>query len=289
LRDSLRLPHWLTRPLSDPEKTRNVRRALATHRLNTVCESARCPNRADCFAQGTATFMILGDHCTRDCGFCAVEHGTPARLDPDEPRRVAAAARDLGLGFVVITSVTRDDLPDGGARQFVATMDALRDAVPGVGVEVLVPDFGGSEEAIDEVLESSPNVFGHNIETVERLYPRVRVGADYERSLRVLERAARSDRVRSVKSALMLGLGEERDEIRTALVDMRAAGANIAYLGQYLRPSPAHAAVARFVPPAEFDEFARCGRSLGFDWISSGPFVRSSYRAESAAQAAADR
>ncbi len=289
MRESPRLPRWLTKPLSDPAKTRNVRRVLAAHRLNTVCESAMCPNRADCFARGTATFMILGDRCTRNCGFCAVDHGAPTGLDADEPRRVASAALDLGLEFVVVTSVTRDDLPDGGAGQFVDTVRALREAIPGAGVEVLVPDFGGSEDAIDAVLESSPDVFGHNVETVERLYPSVRAGADYRMSLRVLERAARSGRVANVKSAIMLGLGEGRDEIEATLGDIRGAGANIAYVGQYLRPSPSHATVVRYVRPTEFEELARYGRSLGFDWVSSGPFVRSSYHAESAVGASAGR
>lgn len=198
---------------------------------------------------------------------------------------MAEAARDLELDFVVVTSVTRDDLPDGGAEQFVRTIGALRKAVPGVGVEVLVPDFRGSESAVDDVLKARPDVFGHNVETVERLYPRVRRGADYGRSMDVLRRAARSGLAGAVKSAIMLGLGEERDEIDATLGDMREAGVDIAYMGQYLRPSPEHEPVARFVPPEEFDALADYARSLGFAWVSSGPFVRSSYRAREAARA----
>ncbi len=284
--DAERLPSWLTRPLSDPSRVRGVRRALKVHRLNTVCDEARCPNRAECFADGTATFMILGSACTRDCRFCAVSHGEPELPDPEEPARVADAASDLRLDFVVVTSVTRDDLPDGGASQFAATVAELRAAVPTAGVELLVPDFGGSREALVEVLEARPDVIGHNVETVARLYGAVRRGAQYSRSLEVLERSAASALVANVKSAIMLGLGETREEVETTLRDVRDAGANIVYLGQYLRPSPEHARVERFVPPEEFDEIGDHALSLGFDWVSSGPLVRSSYRAARAAGAA---
>jgi lipoic acid synthetase len=275
-----RLPAWLTRPLSDPAKTRKVRQALTDYSLNTVCDEARCPNRAECFGRGTATFMILGDNCTRDCRFCAVRHGSPAAPDPGEPARVAAAAGALGLRYVVVTSVTRDDLADGGASQFVATVEALRREVPGAGVELLVPDFGGDSAALDRVIGSRPDVLGHNIETVERLYPDVRQGAVYERSLSVLERIAASGLVRHTKSALMLGLGESFEEVEGALSDLRRAGAGVACLGQYLRPSPDHRSVSRFVPPEEFDDLRRRALATGFERVFAGPFVRSSYRAE---------
>ena len=283
MRESTRLPSWLTRSLSDPAATHHVKRVLATHRLNTVCDSAKCPNRPDCFARGTATFMILGDRCTRNCRFCAVDHGAPPVPDAGEPERVAGAARDLELSFVVVTSVTRDDLADGGSGHFARTISAIRAALPKAGVEVLVPDLGGSSDSIDTVLDAAPDVFGHNIETVQRLYTSVREGADYGRSLAVLRHAARPERATAVKSALMLGLGETRSEVERALSDLREAGVSIVCLGQYLRPSPSHAAVERFVPPAEFEELGEYARSLGFEGVSSGPFVRSSYRAEEAA------
>lgn len=275
-----RLPAWLTRPLSDPAKTRKVRQALTDHSLNTVCDEARCPNRAECFGRGTATFMILGDRCTRNCSFCAVEHGDPVRPDPREPGRVAAAARELGLGYVVVTSVTRDDLDDGGAAQFVATVGAVKREVPDAGVELLVPDFEGDAAPLDQVIESRPDVLGHNIETVRRLYRAVRHGADYDRSLDVLRRIAESRLVGHAKSALMLGLGESREEVEEALADLRRAGVGIVCMGQYLRPSPGHRPVERFVPPEEFDDLRRQALAAGFEWVFAGPFVRSSYRAE---------
>jgi lipoic acid synthetase len=276
-----RLPAWLTRPLSDPAKTRKVRRALTEHSLNTVCDEARCPNRAECFGRGTATFMILGDACTRSCGFCAVRHGRPAAPDRDEPFRVAAAARALRLRYVVVTSVTRDDLEDGGASQFVATVEALRREVPGAGVELLVPDFAGNGAALDRVIASRPDVLGHNIETVRRLYPDVREGAVYERSLGVLERiAGTTPRGPDAKSALMLGLSESREEVEEALSDLRRAGVGIVCIGQYLRPSPGHRPVSRFVPPEEFEDLRRHALAAGFEQVVAGPFVRSSYRAE---------
>ncbi len=275
-----RLPAWLTRPISDPAKTRRVRQVLSDHSLNTVCDEARCPNRAECFGRGTATFMILGDRCTRHCSFCAVEHGDPAGPDPGEPLRVAAAARALGLRYVVVTSVTRDDLDDGGAALFVATVEAVRREVPDAGVELLVPDFEGDETALGRVIESRPDVLGHNIETVRRLYPAVRQGASYERSLGVLRRIAASGLVGHVKSALMLGIGEEREEIEEALADLRRAGVGIVCLGQYLRPSPGHHPVERFVPPEEFEDLRRRALASGFELVFAGPLVRSSYRAE---------
>jgi lipoic acid synthetase len=275
-----RLPAWLTRPLSDPAKTRKVRQALTLYRLNTVCDEARCPNRAECFGRGTATFMILGDRCTRDCRFCAVRHGDPEPPDPEEPPRVAAAAKALGLRYVVVTSVTRDDLDDGGAAQFAATVRAIRRVVPDAGVEILIPDFGGNARAVDRVIASHPDVLGHNMETVRRLYPAVRPGADYERSLAVLRRIADSGLVHRAKSALMIGIGETREELFQALEDLRGAGVVTVCLGQYLRPSPAHHPVERFVSPEEFEDLRRHALAAGFERVFAGPFVRSSYRAE---------
>ena len=277
-----RLPSWLTKPLSDPEKVRPVRETLARHRLTTVCDEARCPNRVDCFTRGTTTFMVLGDHCTRSCRFCAVGHDAPRPIENDEPVRVARAAAALGLKFIVLTSVTRDDLPDGGAAHFAATVRAVRSELPESGIEVLVPDFLGNEGSLRTVLESGPEVFGHNIETVERLYETARPGADYRRSLEVLSRAARAGES-VVKSAMMLGLGETPDEVARTLRDLREAGAEIVCLGQYLCPSSEHLPVERFVPPEEFDELRSLALSMGFSAVASGPFVRSSYLAEQSA------
>jgi len=280
VRSEPRLPAWLTRPLGDPARIQEVRKTISAHGLNTVCSEARCPNRGDCFGRGTATFMILGDRCTRDCAFCSVGHGAPEGPDPGEPAAVAAAAASLGLSYVVVTSVTRDDLRDGGAASFAETIREIRGAIPHAGVEVLVPDFEGRQAAIDTVLHGGPDVFGHNVETVERLYEGVREGADYRRTLDVLSHASRALGTARVKSALMLGLGERREEIEATLEDLRAAGVGIVYLGQYLRPSRAHRPVARFVHPDEFREWERRARAMGFSQVSAGPFVRSSYRAE---------
>ncbi|MCD4690770.1 lipoyl synthase [bacterium] len=275
-----RLPDWLTKPIADPAKTRFVRDTLAASGLNTVCNEARCPNRVDCFSRGTATFMILGDRCTRDCRFCAVAHGDAGVPDLREPRRVAEAVRTLGLSYIVITSVTRDDLPDGGAAHFAATVRAIHELCPETGVEVLVPDFGGDTDAVDTVLASRPDVFGHNLETVRRLYDGARAGGNYERSLTVLRYAAASPDAPLVKSSLMVGLGETRLELDGAFMDLRRARVDVLYIGQYLQPTSKHAQVERFIPPAEFDELAEWCRELGFAWVSSGPFVRSSYEAE---------
>jgi len=275
-----RLPEWLTKPIADPARTKRVRDMLAETGLNTVCNEARCPNRVDCFSRGTATFLILGDSCTRDCRFCAVEHGGGRAPDPDEPRRVAEAVKSLGLSYIVITSVTRDDLPDGGASHFAATVRAIHELCPETGVEVLVPDFGGDLAAVDTVLASRPDVFGHNLETVRRLYKTARAGADYERSLAVLRHAACSPEAPLVKSAVMVGLGEMRLELDGAFMDLKRAKVDVVYVGQYLQPTREHLPVARFIPPAEFEAVKRWCEQLGFAWVSSGPFVRSSYEAE---------
>lgn len=283
VRDHAGRPHWLVKRLPAHAES-PVPGLLDDLKLATVCRSAKCPNLAECYGRKTATFMVLGTRCTRGCGFCAVGHGEPAPVDPDEPARVAEAARRLGLGYVVVTSVTRDDLPDGGAAHFAATVRAIHgnDA----RAEVLVPDFAGDVDAVRTVCEAGPEVFGHNIETVPRLYPAVRPGADYARSLSVLEAAARfgeagaNDSPTMTKSGLMLGLGETCEEVEAVMLDLRAAGVAALTLGQYLRPGPSRVPVAEYVEPGRFDEYARLARELGFAAVAAGPFVRSSYRAE---------
>ncbi len=252
--------------------------------LATVCTGARCPNRAECFACGRATFMILGDICTRSCGFCAVATGRPADVRADEPDAIAEAADRLKLQHVVITSVTRADLPDSGASQFARTIAAVRGRLPKAVIEVLIPDFAGSNAAVDCVLAARPDVLNHNIETVPRLQPVVRPQANYERSLAVLARAAArkrsADSQLRTKSGLMAGLGETHDELAATMADLRAASCDILTIGQYLQPTPNHLPVARYVEPDEFTHLAQLGRRLGFAAVSAGPFVRSSYQAQ---------
>ncbi|HET6497440.1 MAG TPA: lipoyl synthase, partial [Coriobacteriia bacterium] len=264
-------------------KGTSVERILGELRLDTVCRSARCPNRGECYAGGVATFLILGATCTRSCGFCAVTSGDPAPLDPEEPARVAEAARRMALDHVVVTAVTRDDLPDGGAAQFVAVIEALREAVPAATVEVLTSDFAGDHASVDAVVDARPDVFNHNLETVPRLYGQVRPAADYGRSLAVLARAKKRAATRPhavlTKSGLILGLGETPDEVVAVMRDLRVAGCDLLTLGQYLRPSDAHLPVAEYVSPPRFDEYARGARELGFAGVASSPLVRSSYRA----------
>jgi len=280
-----RLPPWLKRPLPQPDMmfTGNVIRDL---RLETVCESAKCPNRTECWSQRTATFMILGNVCTRPCGFCSVPKGKTEALEADEPERVAEAAARLGLKYVVITSVTRDDLPDGGADHFYRSVLAVRERT-GATVEVLTPDFLGKRSAIERVIEARPEVFNHNTETVPRLYHRVRRNADYRRTLDLLAQVKESAPEMTTKSGLMLGLGETIDELFDVLADLRSVDCDILTLGQYLQPSPQHLPVERFVPPEEFDEIGARARTMGFSLVASGPFVRSSYHAGEMAEAAA--
>lgn len=275
--ETRRLPPWLRRPVARTGDVARVSGMLDELDLHTVCQSARCPNRGECFAEGTATFLIMGDACTRGCLFCAVEQRRPSALDDDEPRRIAEAASRLGLSHVVITTVTRDDLKDGGAEHFVRVIDAVRSAVPGVAVEVLTSDFGGRMESVDVVASARPDVFNHNVETVPRLYADVRPRADYRRSLRVLERAGR-DGV-ATKSGLMLGLGETRDEVLSVMDDLREHGVATLTLGQYLRPGPRNLPVAEFIEPAAFADYARAAYARGFAAVASAPFVRSSYHA----------
>jgi lipoic acid synthetase len=246
--------------------------------LQTVCESARCPNRTECWSQQTATFMILGNVCTRPCGFCSVPKGKTETVELDEPERVAEAAERLGLSHVVITSVTRDDMPDGGADHFYHCVLAVRRRT-GAAVEVLTPDFLGNTDAIDRVLEASPDVFNHNTETVPRLYDRVRRNARYQRTLDLLKRVKDRRPEIPTKSGLMLGLGETIEEVLEVCADLRSVGCEMITIGQYLQPSPEHLPVERYVPPEEFDEIGRLVRKIGFGMVASGPFVRSSYHA----------
>ncbi len=274
-----RLPAWLKRQLPRGNGNFFTQELLRELRLETVCENARCPNRPECYARRTATFMILGNVCTRPCGFCSVPRGAPEALEDDEPQRVAEAAHRLGLRHVVITSVTRDDLPDGGADHFYRCILAVRERT-GAAVEVLTPDFQGDPAAIDRVLEARPEVYNHNMETVPRLYAKVRGRADYQRSLDLLAHVKRRAPEVVTKSGLMLGLGETTEELLDVLADLRAVHCDTLTLGQYLAPTLKHLRVARFVPPEEFDYLAELARSLGFRQVASGPFVRSSYHAD---------
>ncbi|MBN1103287.1 MAG: lipoyl synthase [Deltaproteobacteria bacterium] len=272
-------PPWLVRRIPSGETYQRVRHILQGRHLHTVCEEALCPNLGECFSHGTATFLILGNQCTRNCRFCAVSHGPVEPPDPEEPRRVAEAVKEMGLTYVVITSVTRDDIPDGGAGHFAKAVREVRRIAGGVGIEVLIPDFRGDPEALGTVVEARPEVLNHNVETVPSLYPSVRPQAVYGRSLELLERVSRLNPSIQTKSGLMLGLGESDEEIRSTLGDLLKAGCRLLTLGQYLQPSKAHHPVARFVPPEEFNGWRQRALSMGFSQVASGPFVRSSYRA----------
>ncbi len=271
-------PQWLVLPAADLKTVNRMEKRLADLRLATVCQSAHCPNLGECFARGTATFMIMGTRCTRHCRFCAVDQGTPAPLDVGEPQRIAMAVHRMGLKHAVVTSVTRDDLPDGGAGHFAKTIQHIHKQCPGVSVEVLVPDFGGAVSAFDAVCEAGPEVFNHNVETVPRLYARIRPKADYRRSLGILSYMA--SRGGKTKSGLMLGLGETQNEIAKVMRDLQKAGCMRLTIGQYLAPSRNHAPVARYVPPEEFEMWAATAHGMGFTSVASGPLVRSSYRAD---------
>jgi lipoyl synthase len=271
-------PDWLRVAAVSAAETGRIEQLLTRLHLGTVCQEADCPNIGECFSRGTATFMILGTVCTRGCRYCAVAKGLPDSVDPEEPEHVGEAVASLGIRHAVITSVTRDDLPDGGADQFVRTIGAVRERCPDVSVEVLVPDFAGSEPALGRVCDARPDVFNHNIETVRRLFPTVRPRASYDLSLQVLARAASQGL--AVKSGLMLGLGETGAEINDTLTELKAAGCRYLTLGQYLAPSPAHAPIDRYVSPKEFEHWAETARAMGFASVASGPLVRSSYRAE---------
>ena len=280
-----RKPAWLKVRSPGGPNYLHLKRLMRGHALHTVCEEAGCPNIGECWEAGTATFMILGDVCTRACKYCGVAHGMPSVLDLDEPRRVAETVERMALEHVVVTSVNRDELPDGGASIYAETIRRIRDKVPACSVEVLVPDFKGDEDALATVLEAEPAIFGHNLETVERLHPEVRPGGRYWRSISFLGAAKRvRPGVRS-KSGVILGMGEEASEIQRAMQDLREAGVDILTLGQYLRPSPHHIPVARWVTPDEFREWKRVGEEeLGFGHVEAGPLVRSSYHAKEQAR-----
>jgi lipoic acid synthetase len=283
--DPGRLPEWVRRSVLNTEENRHVRIILKEQRLNTICESGRCPNKGECWAAGTATFMLMGDVCTRTCSFCAVNKGLPAALDPEEPQRVVNASISMGLKHVVLTSVNRDELPDQGATHFAKTITALKEAIPGIAVEILTPDFQGREDCLAIVLSAQPAVFNHNLETVPRLYRRVRPGSKYKRSLDVLAAAKLLAPSIPTKSGIMLGLGESKEEVEEVLHDLRAHQCDILTLGQYLRPSLKQLPVERYVTPEEFEYFADFAEKIGFNKVHSGPLVRSSYHAAEIAHA----
>lgn len=277
-----RLPQWLRKPVRNVEADHQLKSILRERRLHTVCEEARCPNRNDCFARRAATFMILGDVCSRSCGFCSVKTGRGAPLESlrDEPRQVAEAAAQLGLSYVVITSVNRDELPDGGAAHFAETIHEVRRCLPDARIEVLTPDFKGNRRALHIVLGAAPDTFNHNVETIDRLYYRVRPQADYRQSLGVLREARRYASGVLTKSGFMVGLGEQRSEVQKLLEDLRANEVDVVTIGQYLQPTRAHLPVETYVHPEVFEEYKKYGESLGFRAVFSGPLVRSSFMAE---------
>ena len=281
---SRRLPDWLKVKMGKAQLSEQTRRLVRDAGLHTVCQSARCPNIGECFGAGTAAFLLMGDRCTRNCGFCAVTHGAPEPLDGDEPRRIAGIVAEMKLAYAVLTSVTRDDVPDGGAAHFAHTVRAIKAARPSTQVDVLVPDFRGSEAGVRTVLEARPDVFNHNVETVRRLQAQVRPQASYDTSLAVLWTASKLAADLPTKSGLMVGLGETDEEIAEALRDLADAGVSIVTVGQYLRPSPRHLPVQRFVHPDHFERYREVGENLGLKHVVAGPFVRSSYHAEEAAR-----
>ena len=281
-----RKPRWLKARFPAGERFSEIKSLLREQELHTVCEEARCPNIGECFNSGTATFMILGDVCTRACGFCDVTSGRPQGLDLLEPYRLAQAVERLGLDYVVITSVNRDDLPDGGASIFAASIRAIQQRLPNCRVEVLIPDFEGNWVALASVLEAGPVVLNHNTETVPRLYPRVRPKGRYERSLELIRRVKEIDPSMATKSGIMVGLGETMEEVKQTLLDLRAHGCELLTVGQYLRPSEKHLPIARFWHPDEFAAVGEFARAAGFRYVESGPLVRSSYHAADQARAA---
>ncbi len=274
-----RLPDWLTIRLPRPDTIKEVEQMMRGKNLHTVCESARCPNLPECWSKKTATFMILGDTCTRSCGFCAIKVGKGLELDPFEPLNVAKATKELGLKHVVVTSVARDDLKDQGAEQFAKTIRALHKEIPNVIVEILTPDFKGDEDCIRTVCDASPEIYNHNIETVERLHTIVRPQAKYDRTLGVLTKVKEIDPKIYTKSGIMLGLGEMKDEVIQTLEDLRAIGVDAITIGQYLRPTMKHLPVVEYIHPDVFKEYEVIGEEMGFAFVASGPFIRSSYNA----------
>jgi lipoic acid synthetase len=274
-----RKPHWLRVKAPGGQNYAGVRQMMRELGLTTVCEEARCPNIGECWEHRAATFMILGDVCTRNCAYCAVAHGTPTPYDPEEPARLAEAVTRMGLQHIVITSVDRDDLPNGGAEAFAGCVLEIRNRMPDASVELLTPDFKGSDAALKIVVDARPDILNHNLETVARLYRIARPGGRYDRALRLLRRAKEMDPTLTTKSGLMCGLGEEWDELLIAMRDLRTEGVDILTLGQYLRPSTGHLPVVRYYTPDEFAELARIGLSMGYRHVESGPLVRSSYHA----------
>ena len=272
-------PVWLRMRRQGGQDYNEVKRLLRESDLHTVCESANCPNRGECFGARTATFLLMGEVCTRHCTFCNIAGGIPGPLDAGEPRRIAAAVQKLGLKFAVLTSVTRDDLPDGGASHFAATIGEIRQLNSACGIEVLIPDFQGEAAPLDVVLAAEPTVLNHNLETVPRLYATLRPQADYRRSLNLLRRAGSAAGNQVVKTGIMVGAGETRDEVIALLEEAAGSGVQTLTMGQYLQPTRKHHPVDRFVTPDEFAELAEIGRELGIDWVEAGPLVRSSYHA----------
>lgn len=277
--EALRKPPWLKKRIPPFQDLVKVKSILDETELHTVCEEARCPNLGECFSKGTATILILGRICTRNCGFCAVEHGVPAPPDKAEPERVAQAVKKMGLQYIVITSVTRDDLPDGGAKIFANTIQAIRSLDQKIRIEVLIPDFHGESSSLEMVLNASPDVMNHNIETIARFYPQVRPQADYKRSLELLRRSKISHPHLLTKSGFMLGLGESRKEVLDLLQDLGEVGCDFLTIGQYLQPRPDRLPVVRYIPPQEFEEYRNIGEEMGFTSVASAPFVRSSFHA----------
>lgn len=274
-----RKPKWLKRPLPSGPEYGRMKNLIENSHLATVCQEAQCPNQFECFSKGTATFMILGERCTRNCGFCAVSHKPLSLPDPDEPARVGEAVASLGLKFAVITSVTRDDLADGGAAHFVKTIEAVHEQSPGTRIEILIPDLQGNWGALAEILEAEPDVLNHNLETVSRLYPKVRPEAVYQRSLDLLKHVKQINPLVPTKSGLMVGLGETYDELKKTLGDLLEHGCDILTVGQYLQPSRNHLEVERFVPPDEFEKLAEEAKLMGFKGVACAPTVRSSFEA----------
>jgi lipoic acid synthetase len=274
-----RLPPWLTIRIPRPETIKEVEQMMRSKNLHTVCESARCPNLPECWSKRTATFMILGDTCTRSCGFCAIKVGKGVPIDPKEPQHVAEAAAELELKHVVVTSVARDDLPDEGAQQFAETILALRSRIPKAIVEVLTPDFKAKKSCIQTVVKARPDIYNHNVETIPRLHTIVRPQAKYSRSLRVLEMVKEIDPSVYTKSGIMLGLGETHEEVVQVLEDLRKISVDAVTIGQYLRPTMRHLPVNTFLHPSKFKEYEKIGEQLGFAFVASGPFIRSSYNA----------
>ncbi|MFQ5578125.1 MAG: lipoyl synthase [Anaerolineae bacterium] len=280
-----RKPAWLKAKLPAGKNYSRLKHLMRSQGLHTVCEEAMCPNIGECWSRGTATFLLLGDTCTRSCGFCHIKTGRPTPLDEDEPRRVAEAVQAMNLGHCVLTSVNRDELPDGGAHIFANTLRQIRRRLPRCSVEVLIPDFRGSRQALKVVMDARPAILNHNTETVPRLYRTVRPQANYRQSLRVLSTAKALDPQAVTKTGLMVGLGETKEEVLQVMRDLRDHAVDILTIGQYLRPSPLHLPIRRYVHPDEFREYHDAGMAMGFKWVESGPLVRSSYHAEGQAEA----